>query len=60
MYRILSWIFCLTLLFNAIKGHSLIFLCGSVAVLFLLIVAVPFLWALSMEDDAELKDGTDD
>ena len=59
MYQILSWIFCLTLLFNAIKGHSFISLCGSVAVLFVLVVVAPYIWALSMESDAELEDGTE-
>jgi len=61
MYQIVSWIFCLTLFINAIRGHSLISLSGSVAILFVLVVAAPFLWELSMEDDdAELEDGTDD
>ena len=61
MYRILSWMFCAVLLFNAVTDHSLIALCGNIAVLFLLVVAAPFLWELSMEDDdAELEDGTDD
>jgi hypothetical protein len=52
--------FCAILLFNAVTGHSLIALCGGIAVLFLLQVAAPFLLALSFEDDPELEDETDD
>lgn len=56
MYRILSWMFCINLFYHAAVNHSIIALCGGIAVLFLLMVAAPFLLSLPIEDDADISD----
>ena len=60
MFRALSWMFCINLFYQTAAGHSIIALCGGVVVLFLLMVAAPFLLALPFEDDADVSDANED